>query len=385
MSTPPSTTSSRIFFLDSMRGILMVLGVLLHASQIFNPDHGWKIWSENSSVAAAVLVEIVHAFRMPAFFVVSGFFFVVSLLRYTPGSVLKDRLTRLLIPLLVVGFTLNVLQQWVLSRTGFGEPFDFRRFVVSGEWVSHLWFLINLLVYALIAAALAMLATGPAAAALRQRLAWLGRQHPLVFMLLLAAWGPVMPMLDRLGVPVYQRFLGFLSVYSLLDYLPFYVFGVVLAANKRLFTAFCEMSPLMASGLLVAALVASKFLGAIPEPSMPVRGAMLYVTELVSWASVALCFWVFARVFTRRSKYGDLLAGASYSIYLFHHLLVICFGIVLINLRVPVLPSLLIIVVCATTLSLLIHQFIVSKSSLLRLLFNGVPLKKAPRAPLPAN
>jgi len=39
---------NRLYFMDSMRSVLMLLGVILHSAQVFNPEKSWVIYSEFS-------------------------------------------------------------------------------------------------------------------------------------------------------------------------------------------------------------------------------------------------------------------------------------------------------------------------------------------------
>jgi glucan biosynthesis protein C len=66
-----------------------------------------------------------------------------------------------------------------------------------------------------------------------------------------------------------------------------------------------------------------------------------------------------------------LLSDASYSIYLFHQVLVIGFGLLLIRFEIGGLGGLIFLMVLVAIVSLAIHIIFISKIPLLRLLFNG--------------
>lgn len=128
---------NRIYFMDSMRSILMMLGVVLHSSQVFNVEQSWVIYSDNTATFAEYLVEFIAAFRMPAFFVVAGYFCVLSIKKYAPGTFIKFRLTRIVIPLIITAITLNSLQVIILTYAGWHQ-FDLGKYLLEGGWVSHL-------------------------------------------------------------------------------------------------------------------------------------------------------------------------------------------------------------------------------------------------------
>ena len=104
----------RLYFMDSMRAILMMLGVVLHSAQVFNPEQSWVIYSNNTDSIMTYIVNIIAIFRMPAFFVVSGYFCFLTLKKYQVRKFLNVRLKRLVIPFffrsakLSMGFTKNI-------------------------------------------------------------------------------------------------------------------------------------------------------------------------------------------------------------------------------------------------------------------------------------
>lgn len=101
---PDSTSSAltdpgtRFHGLDCVRAAAMLLGVFYHAiqSNMFTPD------GLTSSMASAfVVMEFLHCFRMPLFFMVSGFFCAMMLHKYGLKKYLVKRLFRILIPMLI--------------------------------------------------------------------------------------------------------------------------------------------------------------------------------------------------------------------------------------------------------------------------------------------
>ena len=71
--------SNRIHFMDSMRSVLMMLGVVIHSFQVYNPRQSWVIYSNDSTVVAYWVVKVLITFRMPAFFMISGFFALITI------------------------------------------------------------------------------------------------------------------------------------------------------------------------------------------------------------------------------------------------------------------------------------------------------------------
>ena len=51
----------------------MLLGIVLHAALAFTPDV-WVVQDKERHDLFGLLVEAIHGFRMPVFFLMSGFF-----------------------------------------------------------------------------------------------------------------------------------------------------------------------------------------------------------------------------------------------------------------------------------------------------------------------
>ena len=77
MKTIPHKTE-RIHSLDSLRAIMMLLGLVLHSAltyNVTNHGHAWLLKDpESTNIATDSIVFLIHFFRMPIFFLVAGFF-----------------------------------------------------------------------------------------------------------------------------------------------------------------------------------------------------------------------------------------------------------------------------------------------------------------------
>lgn len=101
MSTTQSKTG-RIYSFDSLRAIMMLLGLVLHSaipyvlfqySVIFDPNPG-LLYND-------YLVDLIHKFRMPIFFFVAGFFGAMLFYERQPLKMIKNRISRIVYPFIV--------------------------------------------------------------------------------------------------------------------------------------------------------------------------------------------------------------------------------------------------------------------------------------------
>lgn len=91
--------------LDALRGVAMVLGIVLHVSLSFFPSP-WPIQDTRQNPSYFLAYAAIHMFRMPLFFIISGFFTMYILSRQGLAGMLRQRVQRILLPLLLALLTI---------------------------------------------------------------------------------------------------------------------------------------------------------------------------------------------------------------------------------------------------------------------------------------
>lgn len=153
----------RLHGLDLLRGVAMVLGVVLHAAVPYARfDAPWLYRVPTPNPAYDLALVAIHAFRMPLFFLLAGYFAHLQQERLGASAFFRQRLLRVGVPFCVGMVT---LVPW-LGSMALVDPTDLLAFlkrhhipIPQGElgpisfWslpTYHLWFLESLLVcYAL--------------------------------------------------------------------------------------------------------------------------------------------------------------------------------------------------------------------------------------------
>ena len=110
MDLPP--VSSRRHDLDALRAFAMLLGIALHAALSFTGGP-WMVQDSRTSGVFQVLVSAVHGFRMPLFFVLSGFFTAMLWRRRGLRAVIAHRFKRVFLPLLLGTVTIVPVMFWL--------------------------------------------------------------------------------------------------------------------------------------------------------------------------------------------------------------------------------------------------------------------------------
>jgi glucans biosynthesis protein C len=165
---------SRIHSLDGVRAFALLLGVVFHAAESFEPGaiYYWAIGDNAPSVVLELFRYACHSFRLELFFLIAGFFAHLLWQKRGVTGFVRNRAGRILVPFVVgwlILYPLLVLI-WLtgVSKSGrwdmAGVPQEFRSFspwqLTLGFFLdlqflkrfdlTHLWFLHQLLVlYAL--------------------------------------------------------------------------------------------------------------------------------------------------------------------------------------------------------------------------------------------
>ena len=130
----------------------MSLGIFLHAAASFVVTPiGWAAQDPSANITADLAIGVIHIFRMPVFFLLSGFFARLVYVRLGIRGFVLHRLRRIIVPLVLASAllspALDALWRWggVVQKPGDALPrFDMGAVMVSS--LAHLWFLYYLAV-----------------------------------------------------------------------------------------------------------------------------------------------------------------------------------------------------------------------------------------------
>lgn len=327
--------------IDWLRVGVISLVVAHHAAQAYGPTGGaWPVFEPERSALLGPFFSVNAAFFMGLFFLISGYFVPGSLARKGASRFARDRLIRLGIPLLIIGFA---VMPPIFHAMGDGARSFIAYYieVYIGEWQVNygpLWFVFHLLVYGLVYAALAqvfpMLAreADPRAP---------GHRGLIVLTLIIAVLGG----LARLEYPQ-DRWVNFLWVMPmepahLPQYVAMFVAGTV-AGRRRGF----EKLPVKAGRTwlwigLAAALFwyTRQYLwdfagfalvpGAVMGPLVPLWEALVCVGLSAGLVVIAREHW------NRPQPWLAPLAGATYGVFILHVFVVVGLNMAFLGLPLP--------------------------------------------------
>ncbi len=115
-AAPSAGTIPRRHDLDALRAIAMLLGIFLHGAIAYipMPEAGWAVHDIHQHEIYGVFLAVIHGFRMPLFFLVSGFFTAMLWRKRGLAALLMHRFKRIFLPLVIGTFTI-VPAVWIVS------------------------------------------------------------------------------------------------------------------------------------------------------------------------------------------------------------------------------------------------------------------------------
>lgn len=346
--------------LDAARGVLMMLGVLLHTANIYTTSGNWLIADSARSEFFDWVSEFVHVFRMPAFFWISGFFCAFTFHRNGSNGLISKRLPRLALPLLGAWFFLNVPQDVVLALWNGASV---RSALLDGVPLYHLWFLVDLLVFIVFAAFLMPRLSMP------QNMIKIFSASPLWLMFLVfAAISVLGTIIVRTSGFAYENLAGLTSLFRLASYAPFFAIGALMYNHKVVHDKFLGLPAFFVFIAVPLAIVAGRFTSG---HGLVVGEVALFAEYIMVWVAVAATIKVFYLLFKQNTAVTRFLSDAAYTVFLFHHVIVVLLGTLLISMDIPLFAKFMIVTVLSFVFSALIHLLIIQKNVCLRLIFNG--------------
>lgn len=380
MEHRPETTADsppRLHALDNLRALMMWLGIVLHVAAIHMVRPSPLPWRDDARTPVAdLLMAFIHAFRMPVFFILAGFFVALLLARRGPAGLARHRLLRLGLPfavfwppLFLACVTLALLFIHRMARGSWGldiSLLDASPAVPKGPSTIHLWFLWMLLAFSLLTAAAARFRGGlagrafVAAGGLLQFLARAGWGFALLALpLVVAGWGYPEGLLTPNG--------SFLP--PLAEWLHngiFYVFGLALFHQQwELFALLQRRWPAHAAGGLVFFMATGALLETGAHP-----GWIAFAYGCTSWLWSFALIGVALRGLALRRPALAYLADSAYWVYLVHMPLTIGFGALLFGAGVPAGVKMTVNIAATTLVCLASYQLFV-RSTWVGLLLNG--------------
>ncbi|WP_164013491.1 acyltransferase family protein [Pyxidicoccus trucidator] len=317
--------------LDWLRVVAILLLHLFHTGMMFN-TWDWHVKSAQALPALEPVMEVMHHLRMPLLMFIAGVGTALALRRRSLKGFAGDRAKRLLGPV-VFGIFVVVPPQIYIEQLFRGRfhgdyaafypsVFDFVPYPAGSFSWHHLWFVVYLFVYCMLALPLfAALATARGQALLTRVEGWLCRGWNVAFLFLPLA-------LNWLLLRHHP------TTHALLDdprtfghYGILFLLGHLLGRCPRIWDSLVERrrALLAASAVLFAVMMPDSEFPLVPEVLGAQAALWLFILTALAWAR--------ARIRVRRPwlKHAQEL---SYPFYILHQTVIVVLGYALLALPV---------------------------------------------------
>ena len=360
---------------------LRVLGILLvfafHSSRFYNVED-WNVKNNIWYPSVEVWVAFSASFMMPLMFVISGASLFYALGKGGFGKFLKDKVLRILVPLLVGALTHLSLQSYLWDKTHglfSGSYFQYlpKYYPYSINWFGgHLWFLWYLFLFSIMLYPLLRWFKGNGRSVLSRLDGWLCKGG-VVYILAL-------PILLLYLLPSDFPFMVMNGGWPYLMYLFFLLWGFMLVADDRLQESIRRLRwvSLSVGLILIAGFIIVYNHIADPNvmsPSLFLAGAM---RTFGGWISVLAILGLGRQYLTTSTPKLAYANEAVLPFYIFHQTVLLAVGYFVLQWGLPDLLEWAVIVVISFVTIMMLYEFGVRRWNVMRLLFGMKILAKKP-------
>lgn len=359
-SVTPDSPSGRLAELDVLRGSALLLGIVLHGLLAFAPGEMWLVNDRYHATWVVVVIGPIHMFRMALFLFLSGYLARRSLSRRSTADFLRDRVKRILLPLIVfipiVVFPLGLIAMADAWRRGVTLP-DPPKVDALGIPTGQLWFLLVLFECLILAVAIKQLAriagAQTAVKNLTKRLIrWLSSPGGILLAAVpysCAMWlqGSVSGIVEPFGlVPEPAGLVGYFGAF---------VVGWLFSSDPEAVDRLANRW----SGYLVAAVISSAVVTILTLRGDPWPLGMQLLFGIGGWC------WVYGLVGLGRAHLGTprpwvrYLADSSYWLYLLHLPLLLSLELLIADLTWPIGMKIVVVWLPSLTIMLLSYDLLV--------------------------
>jgi glucans biosynthesis protein C len=389
----------RLYYLDWLR-ILAIFAVFFYHCNRFFDYKEYAIQSITRSLFSTIHREFFQIWLMPVFFVISGA--AVSYSLKSGRKVLtfiKDKIYRLLFPLVFIGIFIVAPPQVYLERLTQGQfigsflqwiPQYFHGIYPHGNFSftgMHCWYLLNLFLYSLIFLPL-FIPLGKTKKSILSRFSVLF-EKPWALLLLSISVAASSISAEALGLGT----LKIMGGWDPLSYPLFFIFGYVIFSNTRIheiikkYSKVCLITAIIFTGLYLYL----EFGTGLQEISVVAKHKLIMETSnikdvvsfkvSVPWAGILVMrsflawTWIIsflgfgAKFLNFKNRFMEYANEAILPFYILHQTILLIIGYYVIQWNTNIAVEYAFITISSFTIIMLIYELLVRRNNILRQLF----------------
>ncbi len=326
MKTQPHKTE-RLHSLDSLRAIMMLLGLVIHSAityGVIDYGSGWTLKDPSAThFSNDIIVVFIHAFRMQIFFLVAGFFGALLFYERQPLKMIKNRTARIVFPFLV--FLILLWPTIVFT-------FDYTRAIFAGntnalvetlaafsslevlipKMTFHLWFLYYLAMITFVSVGLGLVFRKLPVLSnyISKAFNWVIQKTVLRVITFAGISAIIYFIMGTYDVATSNSLVPDLNTF--IYYFVFYIIGWILFKSKHLLATFLNYDWLNTAIGIILFLVYIFINDALSYE------AVIILKSLMVWCLIFGITGLFIRYGSRHSAKMRYISDASYWVYLIH-------------------------------------------------------------------
>lgn len=377
-------TIKRHHDIDWLRIIAILLVLYFHVAMIFVEDWDWHIKNEEKSYLWLEFNFFLSRFRMPLLFVISGIGSWFAFRKRSPWQYIKERYLRLMIPL-VFGMLVIVPPQIYIERLFEGAEYQsfwqFYPSIFEGKpypegntsW-HHLWFVLYLFLYSLMAAPLFKWIRSEGGKSFRKVLQFF--DHPIRLYLLVL---PTILIYCTLAVrfPQTNSLVGDYGYF--LYWFSFFFVGYLIAAQEKIWWRIEKNNRISLQLAIVSILIVNYFRWnriEIEDGSL-LFYSLRFLLAFSAWAWLFTAMGYGKRYLNRPNKWLAYTNRAIYPFYIIHQTIIVIVGYYIVTLvEEGILAKYLFVSTLSLLLSIGFYEFLVRPFRIMRFLFGMKPAIK---------
>jgi len=373
------TQEKRRYDLDWLR-VLAILTVFIFHSGRFFDRMDWHVKNPMTHEGLQTWTMFLASWMMPLIFVISGASLYFALGKV--GKFIKDKVLRLLVPLVVGVFThvaLGVYLERLTHHQFTGSFFEFYPKYFQGmygdggnfAWMGlHLWYLLVLFVFTLALMPVFYWLKGPG----KKVLDWLGNflALPGMFYLLALPVAWIMIKVNPQSIWGERAWGG----WSLLGYILFFLYGFILFSNVKLqesikrwrwvsltLTIICTVALAYTNDRYGSAVFGSR--GYIIVNGLFGGNAWLWSVSIFGFGMKRLNF---------QNRFLAYANEAVLPFYILHQTVLLCVGYIIVRLDIPDALKFIVIGLSSFVIIMAVYEFLIRRVNVMRALF-GMKVK----------
>lgn len=351
--------------------MMMLLGLVIHTGVTYMPHDSpvRTVMAKETWIGFFPVINLIHSFRMPVFFVVAGYFGALLFFRKGPIEMLQNRVLKILLPLIAGVLILYpaIYFSFIYSSARIdGDPSALNKAwesIRSGSFLpyrlSHLWFLYDLMLFSIASSIIAWILNK--ATAIQSSVNKIAKHilgHPLVRIILIA-------LLYYIGLLINKEYTLHTNVSFWLDrnllycYFLFYMMGWMVYRTDLLDAL--RWKPLTQIIIALVLFSASMYIELEVKASWTFQALQIINAMVTSLMTFGVIGW-FLMHCNEYSKPMAYIMDAAYFVYLIHVPISVMIPGLLADSGLPAIVQFLITISCTVTICFGLYHLMVRKS-----------------------